>query len=49
MLSVEPETDILEVAPATEKLHRELPKECVTFEQFKNDYFRILKQRYETV
>ena len=49
MLSVEPMTDILEVAPATEKLQRNLPENCVTFEQFKNDYFRLLKQRYETV
>lgn len=46
---MDPMNDILEVEPTTEKLHRNLPKDCVTFEQFKNDYFRILKQRYETV
>ena len=49
MLPEEPMTDILEVAPAAEKLHRDIPKDCVTFEQFKSDYFRLLKQRYETV
>ena len=49
MLSVKPMTDILEVAPGTEKLQRRLPEDCVTLEQFKNDYFRLLKQRYESV
>ena len=47
MLSVE--QDVLEVEPVTERLQRKLPQDCVTFEQFKNDYFRLLKQRYETI
>ena len=42
-------SDILELEPVTEQLQRNLPDDCVTFEQFKNDYFRILKQRYEAV
>ena len=49
MLSEEPMTDILEVVPDTEKLQKKLPKDCVSLEQFKNDFFRLLKQRYETV
>ena len=49
MLPIDSNTDVLEVEPAMENLTQELPVDCVTFEQFKNDYFRILKQRYETV
>ena len=48
MLNTEPATDVLEAEPMTGNIHG-IPEDCVTFEQFKNDFFRLLKQRYEAV
>ena len=45
----ESNSDLMEIEPVAEKLQQELPEDCVTFEQFKDDFFRLLKQRYETV
>lgn len=49
MLSAETMTDVLEVETLTKEARRNLPQDCVTFEQFKKDYFLLLKQRYETI
>ena len=48
MLITESATDVLEAEPLAENFHG-IPEDCVTFEQFKNDFFRLLKQRYEAV